>query len=115
MPNIKRLTALLEYVEKLPLEAIEMTWFRNECNTAGCLMGHATVVFPERFKLVKDSEGYYVEDITLSEGMTASVGWQFFELTFCQWSQIFGGDIRNDKAVENLRNKIKEWSNVSSE
>lgn len=115
MPNIERLTTLLEYVEKLPPEAIDMTWFRNECNTAGCLMGHATVVFPERFKLVKDCEGYYVQDLTLSEDIIAYAGWQFFELTLWQWDQIFSGYVHNDKAIQNLRDHIEAWSNVSSE
>lgn len=104
MPNIERLTTLLEYVEKLDPELIQMENFK--CGTAACLMGHAVSVFPDHLKW--DDEGI-PQEIGFPERFQP--GSHFFELDARQWTRIFDGFIQGDLAVSNLREHIERWSN----
>lgn len=104
MPNIARLKKLLEHVEKLPPDAIYMHWYKSDCGTAACLMGHAVTAFPEEFEW--GDMGRPVDKTGVWESCVGSL---FFDLTKEQWIVIFHGTIPNDKAVSNLRERIQEW------
>jgi hypothetical protein len=103
MPNIERLTTLLEYVERLPIEQIDMHSFK--CGTTACLMGHAVSVFPDR--LAWDEDGIAPEEIDFYEDTCP--GAHFFDLTYGQWHSIFDSFIEADEAVSNLREYIERW------
>lgn len=70
MPNINKLTALLNHVTQLDEDDIDMNHWAsdvslNECGSSACLGGHATTVFPDELKLMEewesDEEGYFDE------------------------------------------------------
>jgi hypothetical protein len=109
MPHIARLRTLLEYVERLPVEQIHMPWYKNECGTAACLMGHAVTGFPERFRWASSikprPEDRHI-DFELYPGQ------HFFELSDSEWLKVFSADIPNHEAVSNLRESIKEWESA---
>lgn len=106
MPNIERLTTLLEYVEKLPPESIDMQQFH--CGTTACLMGHAVGAFPEDFRWY-EYDRYDLRPEYIAGPIERHPGMIFFELDEAQWRSIFSGVIHNARAVENLRNKIERW------
>jgi hypothetical protein len=87
MPNIERLTALLEYVEKLPVEQIDMQSFRNECGTTACLMGYAVDVFPGQFTW-RYTPGWY-SPVDVENPNESFRGSTFFELNGAEWDAIF--------------------------
>lgn len=108
MPNIKRLTTLLEYVEKLPPEAIEMGTYI--CGTAACLMGHAVSAFPKDFRWFHSLISMHPEHI--AHPLEKYPGSIFFDLTEYEWLDIFAPAIHNELAIQNLRDRIEEWSNA---
>lgn len=112
MPNIERLTALLEYVEKLPVEQIDMQSFRNECGTTACLMGHAVSAFPDQLMWTKDN--YIGRPFDPMAGDENYPGTVFFDLTESQWQAIFNDDIPNDRAVKNLREHVESWERAQA-
>lgn len=65
------LTELADYLEhEVPEEKLDMTiWARGRftpekpCGTKACAMGHATQLFPERFKLMHRNEEQYYADL----------------------------------------------------
>lgn len=105
MPNIERLTTLLEYVEKLPPEAINMEWHRY--GEARSLIAHAIEAFPNRFRW---SIPYSVQPEDISVGYEKYPGCHFFDLSKGQWKAIFSMRVKDEEAVSNLRNKIEVWS-----
>lgn len=108
MPNIERLTTLLEYVEKLPPEQVQMGTYI--CSTAACLMGHAVTVFPETFRWNHSLNMIVPEHIGIPTEKYP--GCVFFDLTIDEWLDIFAPFIHNDLAIQNLRDHIEAWSNA---
>lgn len=108
MPNIAKLRTLLEYVEKLDPELIHMSAFK--CGTTACLMGHAVDVFPGRFEWQQKYATLFPVDV---EHPTENpCGSAFFGLNEEEWDAIFDGEIPDEEAVPNLRQKIEEWEDA---
>jgi hypothetical protein len=66
-PDLKGLTKLAGYLQKVPRKQFDMNewWYDNNCGSAGCILGHASFAFPSRFKRLHDkydySKPYYIQ------------------------------------------------------
>jgi len=84
-PDIAGLEKLAEYLDKVPQDKFDMSeWYvETPCGTKACVLGHASVLFPSRFKRVQNykkinADGYKIQHRTAGvEGSLAfAVGFQ---------------------------------------
>lgn len=122
MPNIERLTTLLEFMRTIPPERIDMETYYgprfepDDCGTTACLAGWAPFAFPDHLvcgysrcdRWIGWKDEY--ERNEPSNIFNIEVLQQFFGLYMDQYNAIFSGAIPNEQAIANLESHIAMWS-----